>query len=110
CFKPCFDIESGMVRITVMMICLLFAGLVQSKEYTVTSAAALAVLNLQPGDRVYLDEEGQWSNQQLVFKGSGTEKKPITLTVRKDGSVTLSGTSQLLIDGRWLVVDGLKFT
>src|SRR5690606_10192012 len=50
-----------------------------------------------------------WSNQQLVFKGSGAEQNPITLTVRKGGSVTLSGTSQLVIDGRWLVVDGLKF-
>ena len=31
-----------------MTVCLLSVGLVQSKEYTVTSAAALAALNLQP--------------------------------------------------------------
>jgi poly(beta-D-mannuronate) lyase len=97
-----------MVRVTAMIMFLALAGVVRSKEYTVSSAAALAALTLQPGDKVYL-EEGKWTNQQLVFKGSGTTEKPITLTVRKGGSVTVSGTSQLLVDGRWLVVDGLKF-
>ena len=90
-------------------MCLLSAGLVQSKEYTVSSAAALAALSLQPGDKVYAEGKN-WVNQQVVLRGSGTRQKPITLTVREGGSVTLSGNSQLLIDGRWLVVDGLKFT
>ncbi len=95
-------------QVTVGIIFMCIAGLVHSAEYSINSAAALAALSLQPGDKVYVEGEN-WVNQQVVFKGTGTPRKPITLIVRKGGSVTLSGTSQLLIDGRWLVVDGLKF-
>ena len=64
---------------------------------------------LNPGDKVIL-LEGDWKDQQLVFKGNGTEKAPIILTAEKPGKVKLSGNSNLKIDGTWLRVEGLLFT
>jgi poly(beta-D-mannuronate) lyase len=78
-------------------------------EYRVSSAAELSSLKLMPGDKVIL-KEGEWKDQQLLFKGTGTEKQPIILTIEKPGKIKLTGKSTLKIDGQWLIVDGLYFT
>src|ERR1043165_4795873 len=44
-----------------------------ANEYKISSAAELSALKLKPGDKVIL-KEGEWKDQQLVFKGVGTEK------------------------------------
>ncbi|MFA4868418.1 MAG: polysaccharide lyase 6 family protein [Pedobacter sp.] len=63
---------------------------------------------LNAGDKVIL-KNGDWKNQRLIFKGKGTKVLPIVLVAEKAGNVVLSGSSSLLIDGSWLVVDGLNF-
>ena len=80
-----------------------------SKEYTVKSAAELAALNLAAGDKVVL-QKGEWLNQKLVFKGTGTKEAPILLTGSLAGDLILKGSSSLIIDGSWLVVEGLNFS
>lgn len=74
----------------------------------ISSAAQLSALTLAPGDTVIL-KSGDWTNQQLVFKGAGTADKPIVLKAEKVGDVNLKGSSSISIDGQWLVVDGLSF-
>lgn len=74
----------------------------------IKSATELAALNPMAGDTILMSA-GDWSNQRLIFKGNGTEQKPIVLMAEKEGQVNLKGTSSLSIDGSWLVVNGLNF-
>lgn len=80
----------------------------QGKVYKIKSAAELNALILKPGDKVVM-QAGDWSNQQLNFKGKGTKEQPIILTTASPGKIKLTGSSNLKIDGEWLVVDGLAF-
>lgn len=81
---------------------------VQTNVYTISTAAELNALSLQPGDKVVM-KAGEWKNQLINFKAKGTAEKPITLVAETKGAVILSGNSNLKIDGEWLVVDGLSF-
>jgi poly(beta-D-mannuronate) lyase len=92
-----------------LIISLAVAQIALANDYKISSAAELASLKLKPGDKVIL-KEGEWKDQQLVFKGNGTEKLPIILTAEKPGKIKLTGSSTLKIDGEWLIVDGLYFT
>jgi poly(beta-D-mannuronate) lyase len=92
----------------LVILLLSLTQLAFGKEYKISSAADLASLQLKPGDRVIL-KSGDWKDQELIFKGSGTEKLPILLIAEKAGQ-KLTGNSNLKIDGEWLVVDGLFFT
>jgi len=74
----------------------------------IKSADELAALSPAPGDTILMGA-GDWINQKLTFKGSGTAQKPIVLMAEKDGQVNLKGASSLSIDGSWLVVNGLNF-
>lgn len=61
---------------------------------------------LAAGDIVYL-EDGTYNNLQLIFKGTGTESKPITLKAKNQGKVILTGGISIKMSGKYLVVDGL---
>lgn len=82
--------------------------LTQPKVYTISSAAELNALSLQPGDKVVM-KTGEWKSQLIDFKAKGTAENPITLIAESKGNVILTGNSNLKIDGEWLVVDGLSF-
>lgn len=94
------------IYLTSLLIVCTISGF--TKDYKISSADELAALKLLPGDKVIL-KNGEWKNQQLVFKGNGTLKKPITLIAEIGGQVFLTGTSSLKIEGAWLVADGLSF-
>ena len=80
-----------------------------AKEYHIKSSSDLSSLQLKPGDKVIIDAT-EWKDQQLVFKGNGTKESPITLRSATPGKIILKGESNLLIDGTWLIVDGLNFS
>ncbi|MEH6407123.1 MAG: chondroitinase-B domain-containing protein, partial [Leeuwenhoekiella sp.] len=67
------------------------------------------VSDARPGSVVIM-ANGVWENVQLVFKGEGTEKKPIILKAEKPGGVTIVGTSSLKLGGNYLEVQDLYFT
>ena len=67
-----------------------------------------AVKAAKPGDSIIL-ADGEWRDFQVVFTGTGTADKPITLTARTKGKVVLTGQSNLRMGGRHLVVSGLLF-
>lgn len=79
-----------------------------AKDYKISSSTELAALKLLPGDKVIFNN-GEWQNQQLVLKGKGTAKQPITLAAELGGKVVFTGQSSLKIDGSWLIVDGVSF-
>ncbi len=68
-----------------------------------------AVAHAKPGDTIVL-ANGEWKDVELIFKGKGTEDKPITLTAQTPGEVVITGRSNLSLSGEYLVVDGLVFT
>ncbi|WP_447929641.1 chondroitinase-B domain-containing protein [Sphingopyxis fribergensis] len=67
-----------------------------------------AVKRALPGDTIIL-ADGEWRDFQIVFTGSGSATKPITLTAQTKGKVLLTGQSNLRIGGRHLLVSGLVF-
>ncbi|MDQ0966748.1 poly(beta-D-mannuronate) lyase [Flavobacterium sp. W4I14] len=79
-----------------------------AKDYKISTAAELAALKLLPGDKVILKNR-EWANQQVLFKGNGTQQKPIMLTAEEGGQVFFTGASSLKIDGTWLITDGISF-
>lgn len=93
----------------LLLICSAISFAANATEYKIHSAVELQTLKLAPGDKVVL-ADGQWKDQRLVFSGKGTEAAPIVLTTEKPGVTKLTGTSTLLVEGTWLVVDGLYFT
>ena len=98
------------MRVKFFLLVLVFCGLqALSAEHIISSAAELSALNLQPGDVVLL-KNGNWKDQKLHFKANGTEAAPISLKAMEPGKVLLKGSSSLLIDGNWLVVEGLQFS
>lgn len=67
-----------------------------------------AVKKALPGDTIIL-ADGEWRDFQIVFTGSGSAAKPITLTAQTKGKVVLTGQSNLRIGGQHLLVSGLVF-
>jgi poly(beta-D-mannuronate) lyase len=80
---------------------------VHAKEYIINSGSELKTINLQPGDKVIL-KQGIWKNELIKLKGQGTKENPITLTAQLPWQA-LIGNSNLIIDGEWLVVEGITF-
>ncbi|MFD1631016.1 polysaccharide lyase 6 family protein [Pseudopedobacter beijingensis] len=91
-----------------LLIFLLNIHVLYAKEYVVSSAQEIRELELVAGDKIIL-KKGVWSNQSLVFKGKGTANKPIVFQAEKMGETIISGHSTLIIDGEYLLVDGLVF-
>ncbi len=67
-----------------------------------------AVKKAQPGDTIIL-ADGEWRDFQIVFTGSGSAAKPITLTAQTKGKVLITGQSNLRMAGQHLLVYGLVF-
>src|SRR5690606_873552 len=76
----------------------------------VTTSAELntAIEKAVPGDIIVM-KDGIWRDLDIVFKGKGTQEKPIILKVESPGGVIISGRSSLQLSGEYLVVDGLHF-
>ena len=67
-----------------------------------------AVKKAQPGDAIIL-ADGEWRDFQIVFTGTGTAERPITLAAQTKGKVLITGQSNLRLAGRHLLVSGLVF-
>ena len=67
-----------------------------------------AVKSLRPGDSIIL-KNGIWTDFEIDFYGTGTNKLPICLTAETEGKVIISGESNLKLSGNYLEVSGLVF-
>jgi poly(beta-D-mannuronate) lyase len=98
-------------RVSSLLICLLglfFFENSNAKEYQIASADELNALSLVAGDVVIMTN-GTWTDQNLTFKGTGTQDQPITLRAETPGNVVLTGESRLSLSGEYLIVEGLAF-
>ncbi|MEM7455673.1 MAG: chondroitinase-B domain-containing protein [Planctomycetota bacterium] len=85
-------------------------GFAAAEVFIVSSASDIenVLPDLDPGDTVVMTD-GNWSDQQIEFSGTGIKGAPITLCAQTPGMVVLDGNSTLGISGDWLVVSGLRF-
>ncbi|MCX6142449.1 MAG: T9SS type A sorting domain-containing protein [Ignavibacteriales bacterium] len=96
----------------VIALCLsiLLPGVLHATDYRVSTPAQIteAMASVRPGDTLTMTN-GNWKNALIVFQAIGTKAAPILLRAETYGGVILSGSSNLKICGRNLVVDGLLF-
>jgi poly(beta-D-mannuronate) lyase len=80
-------------------------------EYRVSTATQVSTImtTAVPGDTLTM-VQGTWTNANILFVGFGRADAPILLRAESLGGVTLTGTSNLRISGRHLIVDGLVFS
>jgi len=95
---------------SLFILTTLFCQQVLAKSWSVSSQAEYdkVLKKLSPGDEIVLSN-GTWNNFEILFKGEGTEKKPLTLKAQTKGKVILTGQSNLRLAGKHLVVSGLVF-
>ena len=67
-----------------------------------------AIEAAQPGDTILL-ADGEWRDFDLVVRGEGTGRAPLTVAAQTPGGVVLTGQSSLRLGGSHLVVSGLVF-
>jgi poly(beta-D-mannuronate) lyase len=84
--------------------------ILHATDYRVSTPAqiAAALNTARPGDTLTM-ANGSWTNALIVFQGYGTASAPLLLRAESYGGVVVSGSSNLRISGRNLVVDGLLF-
>lgn len=83
--------------------------MLQARTVLVTSANDVNTSTWQAGDTLWMSGTN-WTNQQLRLQGNGTATAPIVLRTATPGATTLDGNSNLVINGNYWVVDGLRFS
>ncbi|MEO7444790.1 MAG: polysaccharide lyase 6 family protein [Ferruginibacter sp.] len=90
---------------------LLIAGMkMQAGNILVKNVEELIAANksARPGD-VIIMQNGTWENLKISLNCTGTAAAPITLKAQDAGKVIISGHSQLMLGGDYIVVSGLSF-
>ena len=104
----CFGYRWSLVA--ALCFCIALPDLLNATEYRVSTPAqiAAALMGVRPGDTLTMTN-GTWKNALIVFQALGTKAAPILLHGETYGGVILTGSSNLRICGRNLIVDGLLF-
>lgn len=107
--RPVATQRKRMKPILIVLACLVGTA-AHARETLVRSQAEYyeALETLRAGDTIVL-ANGEWRDFEVLFKGKGTAKQPITLTAETKGQVILGGQSNLRLAGEYLVVSGLVF-
>ncbi|MFZ1750266.1 MAG: polysaccharide lyase 6 family protein [Saprospiraceae bacterium] len=67
-----------------------------------------AIKAAKPGTEIIL-QNGVWKDIEIDFYGTGSALEPITLKAQEKGKVFIEGSSNLMLSGTHLVVEGLVF-
>ena len=96
--------------VSALWLCIMLPGLVSATDYRVSTPAEISatLARVRPGDTLTMTN-GNWKNALIVFQANGTKLAPILLRSETYGGVILTGSSNLKIGGRNLIVDGLLF-
>lgn len=104
-------LSSNLLGCFTLTLCLaLTTSPLVAKEWLVDDQAAYkkAIKKVKAGDNIVL-ANGTYNNFEILFEGTGTKDKPITLAAETKGKVFLTGQSNLRLAGKHLVVSGLVF-
>lgn len=79
-------------------------------EILVTTPSELneAIVAAKAGDCIVM-KNGVWHNVDMLIDAVGTEESPITLRAETPGQVVITGLSSLILRGKYLVVEGIRF-
>jgi len=100
-----------MLRVfSIILVVFFFCIDLHAKDFLVENIKALnsSIKRVKSGD-VIIMKDGIWSDINIIFRTEGTETDPIVLRAEHTGKVIISGKSSLVIQGDYLVVDGLIF-
>jgi poly(beta-D-mannuronate) lyase len=93
----------------LFIICMFLAMQAMAKDYYVTTANEVHQLNntLQAGD-VVIWKNGNYTNQKIIFEpiNAGSKNEPIILKAEQAGKVVYSGSSNIIIRGKYIQVEG----
>lgn len=97
-----------MKSILLTILFLLHLAVALAVRVPVANASQINGTVWNAGDTLEM-KNGTWTNQKIIFKGSGLADKPVVLIAQTPGQVILNGTSCILMSGSYLVVSGLYF-
>ncbi|RAV28661.1 polysaccharide lyase 6 family protein [Sinomicrobium soli] len=94
----------------ITLCCILTLQCLQAGSIRVSTAEALnrAIKQSAPGDTIIMANK-TWADTEIRFLAGGEPGREITLKAETPGKVVLTGTSRLIISGKYLVVSGLWF-
>ena len=101
-------INNTIYKTAMAALVLLSAGVTSAVEHVVKSASEIEHVSAEakPGDTIVMSD-GDWKDQVIQFKATGTEGKPITLRAQTAGKAVLTGESSIVVEGDYLVVSGV---
>ncbi len=101
-----------------MLICIIliptglaFALQSRGAQFTVANIQELkiALSKVKPGD-VVIWKNGQYKDVNISYTTNGAEHKMIILKAETAGKVIFTGSSQLMLKGKWLQAEGFLYT
>ena len=104
-----------MKKLSLLLIFLSLACIIGARDYSFSPAQMTQIKqllgsgDLQPGDRVIL-QDGTYSGwDRFDFYARGTANAPVTFTAQNPGKAILSGAMHMRVYGEYLTIDGLVF-
>lgn len=110
CRKRILSIITVLLLVTIFVTGLIVQASSSTVEVIVSNKQELskALAKAKPGTVVKL-APAEWNNMEVYISKSGTAEQPITLTVTDPGAVFITGTSKVVAQGNYIVLDGLYF-
>lgn len=96
------------IRTMMLLLLLSAAGHVMGRVISVSTASAINK-TWSAGDTLVMPN-GIYSNLSLTIQGTGTASEPIVLCAAKPGMVFLEGSSNVTLKGKYIEVNGLRFS
>ena len=102
-----------MTKVTVLGTAIAISAVAATGAATERTASDMvqlrtAIRAAKPRDVIVM-KNGTWTDAQIVFDASATERAPVRLRAETPGGVILTGSSRLTSAAPYLVVEGLFF-
>lgn len=91
----------------LLFLCGLLSSL-SARQTVVSTAGSVNNGTWSAGDTIVL-KKGEWTNQTISLKASGTASQPIVLIAEKSGDVIFNGSSRISISGQFIEISGICF-
>jgi poly(beta-D-mannuronate) lyase len=79
-----------------------------ARRTVVTTAASVNNGSWSAGDTIVL-KNGEWTNQTISLKASGTASQPVVLIAENQGDVVFNGSSRISVSGQFIEISGIYF-
>lgn len=79
-----------------------------ARRTVVTAAASVNNGSWSAGDTIVL-KNGEWTNQTISLKASGTASQPVVLIAENQGDVIFNGSSRISVSGQFIEISGIYF-